>query len=88
MPQKRKTNLWVDAPPGYYIYNYKGQSDRYGAWKQYEDAHYGETPNNSQKFFRKSALFYSIDEAKEWLLSLPEKMDREFRYDRYAPTSD
>jgi len=80
MPQKT-TNLWLDAPPGNYIYQYQHKNGRYGAWKQYEDFLYGKTPQNNKKFFRKSALFYSIEEAKLWLLSLPEKMNREFRYD-------
>ena len=87
MPQ-RTTNLWLDAPPGNYIYQYQQKNGRYGAWKHYEDALYGQTPLNNSKFFRKSALFYSLEEAKEWLLSLPEKMDREFRYDRHAHPPD
>ena len=75
----RKTNLWPDAPEHCYIYHYKGQSDRFVAYRRYDDLEFGKTPLNKYRRFNKACLFYSIEEAKEWLNILPEKMLRPFR---------
>ena len=79
MPQKRKTNLWPHAPENQFIYQYKNQSDRFVAYRRYEDPDYGKTPLNRYKRFNKACLFYSIDEAIEWLISLPDIMYRTIR---------
>jgi len=79
MPIPRNPNLWLDAPEDCYIYPYKGRTDRFVAYKRYEDPDYGKTPLNRHKRFNKACLFYSIQEAKEWLKMLPEKMLRPFR---------
>ena len=75
----RKINLWPEAPEHCYIYHYKDKSDRFVAYRRYEDPDYGKTPLNKYKRFNKACLFYSIEEAKEWLNILPEKMLRPFR---------
>ena len=79
MPQKRKTNLWPHAPHNQFIYQYKNQSDRFVAYRRYEDPDYGKTHLNRYKRFNKACLFYSIDEAIEWLISLPDIMYRTIR---------
>lgn len=80
MPQK-KTNLWLHAPKNQFIYNYKGRADRFIAYRRYEDPDYGKTPQNRYKRFNKAALFYSIEEAIDWLNVLPEIISRPYRYD-------
>ena len=75
----RKINLWSDAPEHCYIYHYKRQSDRFVAYRRYDDLEFGKTPLNKYRRFNKACLFYSIEEAKEWLNILPEKMLRPFR---------
>ena len=75
----RKPNLWPNAPEHCYVYHYKGRSDRFVAYRRYEDPEFGKTPLNKYRNFNKACLFYSIEEAKEWLETLPEKMSRPIR---------
>ena len=79
MPIPRKTNLWPEAPENQFIYHYKGKSDRFVAYRRYEDPEFGKTPLNKYKRFNKACLFYSIEEAIDWLKKLPEIMYRSFR---------
>lgn len=85
MPQIPKPNLWPHAPENQFVYYYKGRTDRFVAYRRYEDPDYGKTPLNKYKRFNKSCLFYSIEDAINWLNSLPQKISRPLRYDRNAP---
>ena len=76
MPQ---ANLWTHAPENSYVYHYKGRTDRFIGYRRYEDPDYGKTPLNRYKRFNKACLFYSVEDAIEWLISLPDKMYRTIR---------
>jgi hypothetical protein len=69
---RQTTNLFTEVP-GHYIYLQKNR--RYAAYKRYPDP----TALSTKKFFDKGGLFYSFEEAKEWLLLLPDKMERPTR---------
>jgi len=83
-----KTNLYSNAPENQFVYYYKGRTDRFVAYRRYDDPDYGKTPLNRYKRFNKACLFYSIEDAIDWLNNLPDKIPRPVRYDKYAPTSD
>jgi hypothetical protein len=71
-----RANLLVNVP-GEYIY-FQKRNRKYFAYKKYL-----EEPDNSlnKKSFLKCALFDTVEEAKEYLQSLPEVMPRPYRYD-------
>jgi hypothetical protein len=69
---RQTTNLFTEVP-GMFIY--KQKNGRYAAYKRYSDP----TSLSTKKFFDKGSLQYSFEEAKEWLLLLPDKMDRPCR---------
>ena len=73
---RQSTSLYTEVP-GQFIYLQK--NGRYAAYKRYPDP----SALSVKKFFDKGGLFYSFEEAKEWLLTLPDKMDRPYRN---APT--
>jgi len=70
---RQSTNLFTEVP-GHYIYLQKNR--RYIAYKRYPDP---TALSTKKKFFDKGGLFYSFEEAREWLLLLPDKMDRPTR---------
>jgi len=70
---RQSTNLFTEVP-GHYIYLQKNR--RYIAYKRYPDP---TALSTKKKFFDKGGLFYSFEEAKEWLLLLPDKMERPTR---------
>jgi hypothetical protein len=74
--RKSRTNFLVGVP-GEYIY-FQDRNRKYYAYKRYL-----EEPDNplNKKFFNKCALFDTVEEAKEYLQSLPEVMKRPYRYD-------
>ena len=76
MPPAQKTNLYLNIP-GQYIYLLK--NGRYSAFKRFPDPTFG--PYQPRKKFNKSALFYTLEDAITWLESLPEIMERPYRYD-------
>jgi hypothetical protein len=60
------------------MYIYKKQNDRYAAYKRFPCQPY-QGKCRVYNYFQKAGLFYSFEEAKEWLELLPEKMDRPTR---------
>jgi hypothetical protein len=71
MPPSQKTNLYAGVP-GYYIYLQSNR--RYAAYKRYADT--PSADNWNRKYFNKAGLFYTLEEARVWLESLPDKMER------------
>jgi len=64
--------------PGCYIYLKPNQ--RFCAYKRFFlDAPILGKEGRKYKFFNKAGLFYSFEDAKNWLNSLPDKMERPIR---------
>jgi hypothetical protein len=79
---RQSTNLYTETP-GQYVYLYK--NGRYGAFKRFPHDSPPKGNHIDKHYWQKGALFYSFEDAKEWLKSLPDKMDRPYRYDSHAP---
>lgn len=76
MPRE-STNLLKDMPR---CYIYLKANQRFCAYKRFPlDTPILRGGGKTYKFFNKAALFYSFEDAKNWLESLPEKMDRPIR---------
>jgi len=75
----QRTNLYREKEGEYIYYTAKR---RYAAYKRYP-----ENPDKpwDKKYFNKGGLFYTYEDARLWLESLPEIMERPRRY---APSED
>ena len=80
MPPAQRTNLYPDVPNKYIYLQANG---RYSAYRRYPDPSYG--PYQPKKYFNKGGLFYTLEDARAWLETLPEKMERPYRN---APSED
>lgn len=64
-------------------YIYLQANGRYAAYRRYLDPSYG--AYQPKKYFNKGGLFYTLEDARAWLETLPEKMERPRRY---APSEE